>query len=246
MDDLEFRRRILSEPKYRDKEINDIISVSAAHQSFADDVLTLEARIEQAMKVDVPDDLADRILFNHSVRPKQRTFTKRMLTVAASVAFAAGLFIGQINWAPLLVSSAHATLASTAVEHVMHEAPFIAKLDEAVTATQINAKLQPFSYRFSGDFPYHVYYLNHCGFGTSNALHMVFQGSKGKVTLFVTNIRSEQSFDFSKEDMSGLIIPIENASIILVAESDENIQEIATIVTPMIQPSQHADSSSIL
>ncbi len=243
MDDLEFRRRILSEPKFRDKELNDAIRISATHQSFVDEVLSLDARVEQAMKVDVPDDLADRILFNHSVRPtEQYPATKRMLAMAASVAFVAGLFIGQINWTPWLVGSAHAALASTAVEHVMHEASFIAKLDEAVTATQINAKLQPFSYQLNENFPYRVYYLNHCGFGPSNALHMVFQGSEGKVTLFITNIQSEQSIDFNKKGMSGLIVPYENSTIILVAEEEENMQEIASMVTSMIQPLGAVDS----
>lgn len=236
MDDLEFRRRILSEPKLRDTEINDILSVSEANQSFADEVLSLDARIEQAMKVDVPDDLADRILFSSSAASEKKTFTKQILAMAASVAFAAGLFVGQINWTPLFVSTAHASLANTAVEHVIHEAPFVNQLDEQVSSRQVNAKLRPFAYKFTENFPYHIYYLNHCGFGTSNALHMVFQGEKGKVTLFVTNIGSEQAIDFNKDGMSGVVIPIEDSSFILVGEEGEAIQQIASKLAPIIKP----------
>ncbi|WP_413284853.1 DUF3379 family protein [Vibrio sp. MA40-2] len=235
MDELEFRRQILSEPKFRNQEISDSIQYAKANQKFADDVLDLDAKIEQAMKIDVPDDLADRILFNQSTVNQKKSFTKQMLAMAASVAFAAGLIVGQINWTPLLVGSAHASLADTAVEHVIHEYPFVNNLDEQVSSEQINAKLRPFAYQFTEEFPYHVYYLNHCGFGKSNALHVIFQGDKGKVTLFITNKTSEQAVDFEKDGMSGKVIPISEASVILVGEEGENIPKIAANLTSIIQ-----------
>ncbi|WED25843.1 DUF3379 domain-containing protein [Vibrio sp. DW001] len=236
MDDLEFRRMLLSEPKLRNKEINEAIQSSEANQLFADDILSFDNKIEQAMKVDVPDDLADRILFNHSTRSEKKSFTKQMLAMAASAAFAAGLIIGQVNWTPLLIGSAHASLADTAVEHVIHESPFVNNLDEKVNSTQINAKLRPFAYQFTETFPYHVYYLNHCGFGNSNALHMVFQGEQGRITLFVTNIGTEQTIDFNKDGMSGIVVPIEGSSVILVGEEGEDIQKIAANLTSIIKP----------
>lgn len=236
MDDLEFRRRILSEPKFRDNEINDVINLSEANGKFAEEILSLDAQLEKAMKVDVPDDLADRILFSQNAQTESKSFTKQMLAMAASVAFAAGILIGQINWTPLLVSPAHASLADTAMKHVVDESPFVNKLDEQVSSTQINAKLQPFAYQFSESFPYHVYYLNHCGFGASNALHMVFQGDKGRVTMFVTNINSVQPIDFNENGMSGVVVPIANSSMILVGSEGENIDAIATKLTSIISP----------
>ena len=236
MDDLEFRRRILSEPKLRDSEINEAINFSSANQKFAEEILALDARIEQALNVDVPDDLAERILFSHTAKPEKHLFSRQMLAMAASVAFAFGIVIGQINWSSLLVTEAHANLADTAIEHVVHEAPFINKLDEKVNSQQINTKLQPFTYQFTENFPYHVYYLNHCGFGSSIALHMVFQGQKGKVTLFMTNITSEKSIDFNKDGLSGIIIPIENSSLILVGDEGENITALSKQLSSIIKP----------
>lgn len=236
MDDLEFRRRLLSEPKLRDNDIAAALHASESNQLFADELLKLDSKIEQALKVDVPDDLADRILFNQSSAVEAPSFTKRMVAMAASVAFTAGLLLGQVNWSSLVVSNAYASLANTAIEHVIHESPFVDKLDEKVTSSQINAKLLPFAYQFTETFPYHVYYLNHCGFGESNALHMVFQGNKGKVTLFVTNIGSEKTIDFNKDGMSGTVVPIEDSSVILVGEENEDITEIAAVLTSIIKP----------
>jgi len=96
--------------------------------------------------------------------------------------------------------------------------------------------MSPFAYQFDQNFPYHVYYLNHCGFGKSNAMHMVFQGEKGKVTLFLTGIKSEQPIDFNEKGMSGVVTPIGNTSMIIVGENGEDVAKIAENLIPMIQP----------
>ncbi|MCL9781814.1 DUF3379 domain-containing protein [Vibrio sp. S4M6] len=240
MDDLEFRRQIMSDPKYRDNEVLEALKRSDANTKFADDILELDSLVANAMNVDVPDDLADRILFNQSSSGSNNVvkanFTKRAMATAASVAFVVGLVVGQVKWSGVFVTPAQASLQTTAMKHVIDEKPFVNKLDEKVSSQQINAKLQPFAYQFDKAFPYHVYYLNHCGFGTSNALHMVFQGEKGKVTLFITNIESKQAIDFNKDGMSGIVEPIGSSSLILVGEQGENVNKIAKQLSAMLFP----------
>ncbi|WGV99479.1 DUF3379 family protein [Vibrio sp. YMD68] len=233
MDDLEFRRHVMSDPKQRDQDIIDAINSNEANAKFLDDVLDLDNRILKAMNVDVPEDLADKILFSQPdeepnvVRPN---FVKRSMAFAASVAFAFGLLAGQLNWGNLLVSPAQASLADTAIKHVIDERDFISPLDERVGLFQINAKMLPFKMKFEDDFPYHVYYLNHCGFGDSNALHMVFAGEHGRVTLFITNISQEDRKVFDQKGMTGVVEPLANASLIVVGEEGENVAKIASSV----------------
>jgi len=240
MDDLEIRRRIMSDPKQKEADTPLSAEQTEANAKFIDDILKLDNQIEQAMHVEVPDDLADRILFNQSAEVEATPFTrkamKRTMALAASVAFAAGLLVGQINWTPLVVSPAYASLADTAVQHVLDESPFIDPLDEQVSSYQINMKLKPFDYAFNQNFPYHVYYLNHCGFGSANAMHMVFQGEKGRVTLFVTGIDSANAKSFQKQGMSGAITPLNGASMILVGEDGEDVAKIAEKLAPIIKP----------
>ncbi|EGU49087.1 hypothetical protein VII00023_01585 [Vibrio ichthyoenteri ATCC 700023] len=240
MDELEFRRQIMSDPKHRNNDIIDAIRSSDGNSKFVDDINELDAQIAKAMNVDVPDDLADRILFNQSSRQQSNVikpnFIKRSMAMAASVAFAFGLLIGQINWGNILVTPAQASLADTAIEHVIAEKPFVAHLDEQVSSAQINAKMVPFHRQLEQSFPYHVYYLNHCGFGDSNALHMVFQGEHGKVTLFLTGISSSSVHDFTKEGMSGVVEPVGNASLILVGDDGEDVSTIAKSIINIIKP----------
>ncbi|MGF1695962.1 DUF3379 domain-containing protein [Vibrio lamellibrachiae] len=241
MDDLEFRRHIMSDPKFRDNDILEAISASEANSKFLDEALDLDAQILNAMKVDAPDGLADKILFNQPsddsnvIRP---SFSKRSMALAASVAFAVGLFAGQLNWGNVLVSPAQASLASTAMEHVINEKDFIDPLDERVGSYQINVKMQPFNVKFDQDFPYHVYYLNHCGFGDSNAMHMVFKGEKGRVTLFVTNIFEQDRNEFTKKGMTGIVEPINNSSMVIVGEEGEDVAKIAEKLASMVISTQ--------
>ncbi|MCG9659853.1 DUF3379 domain-containing protein [Vibrio mediterranei] len=237
MDELEFRRRIMSDPKAKDAELLEAIQQSESNAKYMDDILSLDARIEQAMKVDVPDDLADRILFNQPESNVVKVkFGKRGLSLAASIAFAFGLLVGQVNWGNVVVSPAQASLSDTAMKHVHEEMGFIEPLDENVSKAQINAKLLPFAYQIGQSFPYHVYYLNHCGFGESNAMHMVFQGEKGKVTLFLTGIASEQTKSFDKDGMAGMVEPIGDASFILVGEEGEDFSKIGENIKKILNP----------
>ncbi|MBF4335976.1 MULTISPECIES: DUF3379 domain-containing protein [Vibrio] len=240
MDELEFRRRVMSDPKQHDQEIIQAVSTSDTNRQFLEDILSLDATIATAMNVDVPDDLADRILFSQTtmasnvIRP---TFAKQAMTLAASIAFVFGLLVGQINWRNVLIPPAQASLMDTAIKHVIDEEGFVNQLDEQVNSTQINAKMLPFAYQLSSNFPYHVYYLNHCGFGKANALHMVFQGESGKVTLFFTGIASEQAVNFNEQGMAGIIEPVGDASLILVGENGEDVTNIAKKLMPMLKPS---------
>ncbi|MFG0604760.1 DUF3379 domain-containing protein [Vibrio mimicus] len=242
MDELEFRRKVMSDPKQRDSELLAMIASSEANTKFADDVLQLDKHLAQAFKVDVPDDLADKILFRQSalvedekvIRPQ---FVRKAMAIAASVAFTAGLLVGQVQWGNILISPAQASLPEMAVQHVIHEEGFVNQADERADMHQINAKMQPFSFKIEGSFPYHVYYLNHCGFGKENAVHMVFQGDKGKVTLFFTPIASKKALEFKQDGMSGVVEPMGKASLILVGEQGEDVLAIANKLMPMIKSS---------
>ncbi len=241
MDELEFRRRIMSDPKQRDSDILDAMRTNENNAKFAEDIADLDSRIAKAMNVDVPDDLADRILFNqssqHQAKVIRPNFVRRSMAMAASVAFVVGILVGQINWGNIVVAPAQASLADIAMEHVIAEKPFIRDLDEKVSTAQINAKMVPFTHKLDKAFPYHVYYLNHCGFGESNALHMVFEGEKGKVTLFMTNIPSTKVEDFYGQGMSGVVEPVGGgASMIIVGDKDENVTSIANSIKQLIQP----------
>ncbi|ELA9194674.1 DUF3379 family protein [Vibrio parahaemolyticus] len=68
MDDLELRRCILLDPKLKYDEILQALAASDANTKYIDDVLYLDAKIKQAMNVDVPKDLTNKLLFSQTFR----------------------------------------------------------------------------------------------------------------------------------------------------------------------------------
>lgn len=79
MDELEFRRKVMSDPKQRDNDTLDMMTSSEANAKFVDDVLQLDKQIAQAFKVDVPDDLADKILFKQTTLVEDEKVIRRSL-----------------------------------------------------------------------------------------------------------------------------------------------------------------------
>jgi hypothetical protein len=236
MDDLEFRRRVISDPKSRDAEVAQHAEANPSDAKFIDEMLSLDARIEQAMRVDVPEDLADKILFQNSNNVVKASFGKRALSIAASVAFAVGLAAGQLNWGALIAQPAYASITDTAMEHVHDERPFTNALDEQAGMPQLNMKLKPFEFQFTEEFPYHIYYLNHCGFGDSMAMHVEFAGEKGRVTLFITRIAADSAKQFSDDVYAGELMPMGDASLIVVGEQNEDLGAIVERLTSIIDP----------
>ncbi len=237
MDELEFRRQAMSDPKQKSSEFLKALSCNEANHHFLDEIRQLDKQISDAMQVDIPEGLADRILFtqsSHANKQAKASFVRKTMAMAASVAFILGLLVGQLNWGNLLIPNAQASLVDIAIKHVENEEAFISQLDEQANSQQINAKMQPFAYKFTQSFPYHVYYLNHCGFGQSSALHMVFQGESGKVTLFFAAIATNTNHYFNKEGMTGVIQSIDDKSLILVGNNGENMQKIAERLLPQI------------
>ncbi|OEF23681.1 DUF3379 family protein [Vibrio rumoiensis] len=235
MDDLEFRRRLLSDPTDRSDEIIEQIQSSSVDRKYADSLTELNHKIEQAMMVDVPDDLADKIIFATSESKPRINMTKQAFALAASIIFTIGLAIGQINWGALVVSPAHASLDNMAIHHIQEEDPFIQGVNEANNEQEVQAKLGSYSYKMASSFPYHIYYLNHCGFSAEHhALHMVFQGKKGRVTAFISNIAAPKASNFTKDNMKGVITPLPKGSLIVVGDMDEDVTEISQQLAPML------------
>ncbi|MDA9556599.1 DUF3379 domain-containing protein [Vibrio sp.] len=229
MNELEFRRRIWSDPHDMDDSLYNALQSKEAYRTLKKEALNVDGKIKTAFNVPVPDDLADRIIFQtqvqHSHNVIRPSFTKRALSMAASVAFVAGLLAGQINWGNVVVPHAEANLATAAVHYVQNEAEFIRTMNEDVTVKQVNAKLLPFEKQFSDKFPYHIYYMNHCNFGNSNALHMVVEGKMGRVTVLLTGGESSQVGEFIQKGMKGTVIDLGDHSLILVGDMQESIDE---------------------
>ena len=70
MDELEFRRRTIAKPNDIDKELMEFANNNPERQSFINDMKDFDKYIQDALDIPIPDNLADRILLNTSLKEK--------------------------------------------------------------------------------------------------------------------------------------------------------------------------------
>ncbi|MEC6813980.1 DUF3379 family protein [Photobacterium toruni] len=233
MDDLEFRRRLLANPNDNDPELVKTKNQSTTNRHFANELQQLDLKLKQTINVDIPENLADRILFHQSsqAQPKNHHPYKRYLSygLAASVMFFVGVMVGQQQLSPQQPQSQVFTptsMSAIALQHVNAEARFVEHTDEAVTLQQVNAKLKPFGTSMN-QLPGHIYYLNYCGFDGNRALHMIVGTDKGKMTVFIVPQTSSQIATDSDNINQSLLLPLQDASLIVVGDKDDKLMPIA-------------------
>ncbi len=224
MDDLQIRRSILSEPNSRDDAMNAAIKNDPAKQKFAKEIDALEVKITQAINIDVPDDLANKLILRQTLasHQQQKSKTRVRLAMAASVAFVMGL---TVNF--MMFSSTYKNLGDYAIAHVNHEASHFSNNDQpTVTLASLNQKMSAFKGSFDSTFGTLIF-ADYCRFDGSKSLHLVFQGQSSPVNIFVLPNDKDIEFiaDFANEKLQGRSIHFNQSNIIVVGDKNEPIKQ---------------------
>lgn len=225
MDDLQFRRTIYADPNCTDEAVKKAAAADSAKQEFWDELRLLETKVQRATKVEVPDNLANKLILrqtleSHKVQKRQ---TRWHMALAASVAFVFGISF------TLWQQTALIDLGDHALAHVYHESDgaYALKVNGNVSRDSVNAQLASIGGQFTQDVG-RIYFASFCDFDKVRSFHMVIEGENGKVTVFVVP-HSEQykSVDsFTDDRMSGQVIEARNASIIMVGDKDKSYEQL--------------------
>ncbi|EWH08157.1 hypothetical protein DS2_18810 [Catenovulum agarivorans DS-2] len=225
MDDLEFRRTVFADPKHLDDEIKQAAQADIGKKRFIDDMQNLENNIEQCMKVDVPEDLASRIILRQSLEEHKREQKSKMtwyMATAASVAFAIGIGFSQLSTSPEFTN-----INQLAMQHVYDDAMYHASLDLDVPLNEVNAKLAGYGAEFTDSIG-HIYSANYCQMQAIRALHLVVDGQQGQVNIFVMP-KADLKLDWqhiADGKMQSKASRLEVVDVIYVAPKQENIQQV--------------------
>lgn len=221
MDELEFRRRLYAQPSEVSDELHEFANNDAERQQFLNDIQQLDAQLHDALNIEVPDNLADKILLNQRLN-EHKQYKRRgrvHLAIAASVAFAFGIIFNLYNPAAPLNLEQHA------LDHVYHELASLTNTDQQFPIEQVNAKLASFGGQLT-NVPGDVSYLTFCNFKSQKSLHMVLNTQSGPVTLFIipANNQRESSSQFADQRFNGSIYQSASATIIMLGENNTQLQ----------------------
>lgn len=224
MDDLQFRRIILADPNNQDPEFIEAKNADATRQKLSQDVDALDNKIAQALSVDVPDELCNKLILRQTMDSHrlQKRKSRIHLALAASVAFAFGLTLNFMQ-----ASSAYSGLDGYALAHVYHEQDaFNNNSDARVSLASLNTKMAAFNGSFLGNVG-ELISADYCRFDSVKSLHLVYQGEHSPVNVFIVPNRDDVKFSsqFSDSLYRGKASTFGAQNVIVVGDKTEPLEK---------------------
>lgn len=219
MDCLEFRRICGSEPTSRDKAFLEHRLACPSCAAQAAEARSFDDLLRQAMSVDLPEGLVQRIVADASMRQAHRA---RWVALAATTVLAVGAVIGVVR-----VDQGTA-LADDVVEHIHHEPDLLIPTTELVDEARLHAVAARSGSEIQGDLGGEVRYAGLCRLRGQLVAHLVVQGESGPVTVLLLPTEAMSSpVEIDERGLKGAILPLEGGSIAVVGTDDE--RELETV-----------------
>ncbi len=231
MDELEFRRRIYADPETTDSDVVEAARVDESKRNFWNEQKQFDKQLKQALKVDIPEDLVSKLIWQQSAdeftRYKRRS--RWYLALAASVAFTVG--IGLTMWYHQPVS-----IGNQALAHMQYAELEKAHSQLPVDLNMVNAKLASFGASFN-EMLEGVEVANYCHLSTVRSLHLIVDTPQGKMSVFVVPRRTNVTVptEFADQQYHGESIQLERANIMIVGDKDADLSQMKEAVSKRIE-----------
>ncbi|WP_144213943.1 DUF3379 domain-containing protein [Shewanella donghaensis] len=223
MDDLQFRRHAYGDPNSQDDDFLEQIAASETDAKLVSELKSLDSKLTNALNIDVPNDLADKLLLRQQLNKhqEQKKHTRYLMAMAASVALVIGLSFSMLRFTPV-------DLAEHALAHVYHE-PKSMMVDQNVGYEDVNFKLAGINGLENAKFinqPGKVFYTSYCDFQGVKSLHLVMESEHGKVTLFIvpTENRMVTEESFADQNYQGMGFQTAGAFMLLVGDQQDDLE----------------------
>lgn len=228
MDELNFRRKLFADPNDSTSEVVDACQKDPNKAKFKADLQQLDDKIASALNVEVPENLAERILLNQSITTKIKTQKKRRvhIAVAASIVAAVGLTIG------VMQSPKHYDgLVEHAIAHMSAELDHIPNHGEA-TLSQLNDKLTYFGAELLEQVA-KIKFVSFCTFEGTRSLHIVMDDQGRDVTVFVVPKKANLKYQNTAflNGFSGTSTELNDASVVVVTDDSDSSYKWSQILT---------------
>lgn len=227
---LDVRRLVGAEPNLRDPGVIEHCKSCKSCAAFVQDMQALEARIERAFKVEVPEGLEARIALDGTLRNANPRWRQPWFAVAASVLMVLGIAVTSY----LHRHPEGEDLSAAVVGHIMnpeeveaigpdqaliHDASLITDAEEGA-GVKLHAQLAGVSYAHT------------CLFRGERVVHLVVQGEHGPVTiLLLPHIHVNQTVPVDEQGFHGVIVPQGQGSIAIVTNNATPVEPVEQELT---------------
>ncbi|TRX57390.1 DUF3379 family protein [Thalassomonas sp. M1454] len=220
MDELELRRRLYANPNDDSEELKQALADDKNSREFAKELKLFDEKIASALDVDVPENLANKLILRQSLHSHQVTKKKSRihLAMAASVAFMVGLGVTYLNFSP-----AHTNIADYSLAHYHHEAGSFPKVANAnYSLASINNEMENLNVSFIEKVG-RLISVDGCFFDGMDSMHLVFEGEYDNITVFIIPQAEHLAFDdkFSDDTIQGISKKYPNGEVIIMGDKKE-------------------------
>lgn len=222
MNCLDVRRILAATPSSQEREVLQHLRECRSCARYAEQENMLSQRINDTLKIAVPDGLSSRILLQHGLVEEKRYRIRRHYwqALAASVLLTVGLVSG------MLVVNYTYSLKDIAFNHVQDE-KIALQVEDNIPLAQVNDMLAPYNLRLRQaigrvDFAMPCHIHHHPG------AHLVIDGKYGKVTiLFMPKEYVMARETIQERGMQGLLLPVDGGSIAIIGQRRKQLEIIA-------------------
>lgn len=231
MDELEFRRRVYANPETTDSDVIEAAKQDESKRIFWQEQIQLDKQLKQALKVDVPEELVNRLIWQQSADEFARNKRKNRwyLALAASLAFTLG--IGATMWYHQPVS-----IGGQALAHMQYAELEKAHTQVPVDLNMVNAKLASFGASFNQMLD-GVEVANYCHLSTVRSLHLIVETPQGKMSVFILPQRDDMAIpqEFADSHYHGESIQFNRANVMVVGDKGTDLSKLKEAVKQRIQ-----------
>lgn len=218
MDELEFRRRVYTNPADNDKALLEAAAQNPDNDAFWHEIKQLDDKLKIAAKVPVPDDLANRLILKQSLREfnQQKRRNRWYIGLAASVAFTCGIAL--TAW-----QQQHVQLDEAALAHMYYAETELPHGSAEITPQLVNAKLAQFGAELDPSIG-HIASVNYCLLDAIRSLHLIIETPQGRMSVFlVPDHNKPMDDDFADSVYQGTSYALHKTNILVVGNKGANI-----------------------
>ncbi len=218
MNCVEFRRELGIDPHGRAEEFVRHRAECPRCAAAAERAYAHERELARALAIEVPAQLADKLLLAQTTAELQRRTRWRRLTgfaVAATFVLAIGVVGLRVEAKPL---------SAQAVAHVQHEAPVL-KLTHALPAAMTRAAFRNFGVELR-DIPDGISSVYCCPMDQHRTVHLVMLDGDDPVSVIWLPEQLGDRGDFEREGWRGRIAALGAGTLVLLARNSRDFDRI--------------------
>lgn len=214
MNCLEFRRMLAATPQSRDPRFIAHRDSCPACATAWDHAQHSERRLHEALAVDVPERLVERVLLAQATGTRQKRRRQRRFGLAVAASLLLAVVAGGLFWRHIDAQK----LPALAVAHMPPEMAAL-KLTRPVADAMIVADFADRGLSLPGPIPAHTTYVHKCMVGPYRAVHLVTRADgEPVVVLYLPHKQLRHERRFLRGGWHGLEMPLTHGSVVVMTD----------------------------